>query len=198
MSDRDNQIINDISVASYLPKSSIDTANRIVKLEALIFTRRPWAHAEIERTLNTRNTTTFIATGTIVTKESAPTLDTINKKKTDIGYAILRNTGHEAEIFRIATHTGFRRQGIATHILHAVIDHVKTINRQSAFGSKQSNIRQAVEIFLEVNQSNSCAVEFYERREFKRCGIRKHYYPAPDLSSKREHALVYKRIVHPY
>ena len=81
------------------------------------------------------------------------------------GFAVLRKIGDEAELFRIATSSAHRREGVAAHLLHKILTDAKTAGVRS--------------VFLEVRASNSAAIALYERFGFVNVGHRKSYYAAP-------------------
>ena len=82
-----------------------------------------------------------------------------------VGFCVLRKIGDEAELFRIATSAEFRREGVATHLLHRVITDAKSAGVEK--------------VFLEVRASNAAAIVLYERFGFKSVGVRRGYYTEP-------------------
>jgi ribosomal-protein-alanine N-acetyltransferase len=68
----------------------------------------------------------------------------------------------EAHIATIATHPGFRRQGIARNLLKHALRYM----------SKEG----AVTSFLEVRESNTAAQEMYRQFGYEEVGRRKRYY----------------------
>lgn len=79
----------------------------------------------------------------------------------DVGFALARSTGDEAELLLLATRPGVRRRGIAGALLRAVIDEARG--------------RGVDTIHLEVRAGNE-AVQLYVREGFAKVGERKSYY----------------------
>jgi ribosomal-protein-alanine acetyltransferase len=71
----------------------------------------------------------------------------------------------EAEIFNIAVHKNFRREGIGTFLIRKVIELCRELNVNS--------------IWLEVRETNFDAVKFYQFHDFKEIYSRKNYYYSP-------------------
>jgi ribosomal-protein-alanine N-acetyltransferase len=88
-----------------------------------------------------------------------------------VGYAIARTVSEESELMNIAVHPRYRARGIGAVLLDA------TIRLCGAAG--------AVEMWLEVRESNAGARTLYDSRGFSAVGVRKRYYHAP-----REDAIV--------
>ncbi len=88
-----------------------------------------------------------------------------------VGYMGLIKMFTEADVTNIAVLPDIRRRGIAT----ALLEETLKLARKSG-----------VEVvFLEVRQSNTCAIHLYEKYQFKAISIRKNYYQNPT-----EHAVV--------
>jgi ribosomal-protein-alanine N-acetyltransferase len=81
------------------------------------------------------------------------------------GILIGRTAADEFEILNLAVAPNCRRQGIATRLVTAAMEHA------SAAG--------ALRTYLEVRASNQDAIAFYERLGFAACGRRPHYYQHP-------------------
>ena len=81
------------------------------------------------------------------------------------GYAFARVIAGEAEILNIAVLPLYRRQGVGRRLLDSVVAAV------IAGG--------AVEVFLEVRESNTAARFLYEGRGFRAVGFRTDYYRKP-------------------
>lgn len=79
----------------------------------------------------------------------------------------------EAELLRIATRPGCRRQGLGEKLLAAALAALRA--------------RGIVCLFLEVEESNLPAVRLYEKHGFERVGRRPAYYPSGAA------ALLYRR-----
>lgn len=82
-----------------------------------------------------------------------------------IGYIFGRTVLDEAEVFRLAVASGYRRHGVARKLLaHAVcLLHERRVSR----------------CFLELRSSNEPARKLYEGAGFKQTGCRGKYYSGP-------------------
>ncbi len=78
-----------------------------------------------------------------------------------------------ADIIIIITKKNYSNLGIASSLLSESIDMLKKLN--------------IAKLFLEVRESNTPAINLYEKFKFKKISIRKNYYP-----NNNENALVYK------
>lgn len=87
------------------------------------------------------------------------------------GYAFARVIAGEAEILNIAVLPMFRRRGLGARLLDAALATAETGG--------------AVEVFLEVRESNESARALYRARGFRPVGVRTDYYRKP-----RENALI--------
>ncbi len=83
-----------------------------------------------------------------------------------IGYLCANYRLHEAYLLKLAVHPDFRRQGVATILMHEA--------------KRQLKQRGCVFIYLKVRQSNLSAKAFYEQFGFKIETVRKKYYDDPD------------------
>lgn len=81
------------------------------------------------------------------------------------GYGVFYFACDEGEIPSIAVDESFRRLGIGNEILSGMISF-----------AKEQNIRR---IFLEVRQSNSGAIAFYQKNGFAEVGRRPKFYSHP-------------------
>ena len=88
-----------------------------------------------------------------------------------IGYAITQTVREESELLNIAVDSASRNRGVGALLLDAVIE------RCASAG--------ALEMWLEVRESNAGARSLYDARGFVAVGVRKRYYHAP-----REDAIV--------
>lgn len=79
----------------------------------------------------------------------------------DVGFALARSTGDEAELLLLATRPNARGRGIGGALLRAVIDEARG--------------RGVATIHLEVRAGND-AVQLYVREGFAKVGERKAYY----------------------
>jgi [ribosomal protein S18]-alanine N-acetyltransferase len=82
-----------------------------------------------------------------------------------IGFIAARQTADEAEILNVAVDHTFRRKGVASALLLAVLD---TFRRAAI-----------ARVFLELRESNLPARALYERHGFIRTSRRKSYYSNP-------------------
>jgi [ribosomal protein S18]-alanine N-acetyltransferase len=80
----------------------------------------------------------------------------------DAGLAVCRVAADEAELLTIAVRPAHRRQGLARHLLVAVIDHVRSAGART--------------LFLEVGVDNPVARSLYEAQGFCAVGERRAYY----------------------
>ncbi len=100
------------------------------------------------------------------------------KNKVAVGYCLYNQVFENAEILRIATHSNYQRQGIATQLLEHIFDHLKLANVDG--------------ILLEVREDNGSAIAFYHQFGFEQIAIRKNYYQNADNS--RIDALILRRL----
>jgi ribosomal-protein-alanine N-acetyltransferase len=87
------------------------------------------------------------------------------------GYAITRTVADEAELLNIAVEPSLRKCGIGALLLDAAMERCQSAG--------------ALEMWLEVRESNAGARALYDLRGFVAVGTRKRYYQAP-----REDAIV--------
>ena len=71
----------------------------------------------------------------------------------------------EGQVTNIATHPEFRRHGYGRAVTEALLRYGEECGLAT--------------VFLEVRQSNSAAIEMYEKCGFERIGVRKGFYKAP-------------------
>ncbi|QWR77595.1 ribosomal protein S18-alanine N-acetyltransferase [Candidatus Magnetomonas plexicatena] len=83
-----------------------------------------------------------------------------------IGYLCAQEILDEAQILKLAVLTEFRRCGVGTALLNTLFAALKQHN----FSGK---------IFLEARVSNTAAIEFYKKHNFRPIHIRKDYYDNP-------------------
>ena len=74
-------------------------------------------------------------------------------------------TQTDAEIYNIAVIERIRKQGCGQSLLDAFLDECRA--------------RSAVDVWLEVRESNTAAIRFYERNGFERMQTRNHFYNDP-------------------
>lgn len=73
------------------------------------------------------------------------------------GYVIIFNNSDSLEIMKIGVNPQYREKGFGTILINEI---------------KKSRM----EIFLEVRENNTTAIEFYKKNGFKEAGKRKNYY----------------------
>ncbi len=83
-----------------------------------------------------------------------------------IGYCGALLLCDQADIQTLLVKPQYRRMGVATALLHDVIDHLKD--------------EKVSEVFLEVSATNSAAIKLYTKLNFKNIGIRRNYYKTGD------------------
>ena len=115
----------------------------------------PWSENAIRETLNQEHTLILTAL----------------EDKTLIGYVILYSALEDGEIARIAVEESYRRKKVATRIF-----------RELEMLCADNGVTK---LLLDVRESNSGAVRFYEELGFTRDGRRKNYYSNPT-----EHAIL--------
>ena len=81
------------------------------------------------------------------------------------GFAVLRLSGPEAELLTLAVDPERRREGTGAALVADVLD-----------GARSNG---AVEIFLEVAETNAPAHTLYKKQGFEATGYRKDYYRSP-------------------
>jgi len=79
----------------------------------------------------------------------------------DVGFALVRSTGEEAELLLLATRPAARGRGIGGSLLRAAMEEARG--------------RGAATLFLEVRSGND-AIRLYQREGFGKVGERKAYY----------------------
>jgi [ribosomal protein S18]-alanine N-acetyltransferase len=91
------------------------------------------------------------------------------------GFVVARITGDEAEILNAAVDPAHRRKGVGSALLTTAISAAQAQNAKT--------------IYLEVRESNSAAVSFYQRHAFEKAAERHGYYSSPT-----ENAVVMKKL----
>lgn len=79
-----------------------------------------------------------------------------------VGFAIFWDVVGEAHIIDFAVHPNFRRLGIGTRLMDAVLERARELNAERAT--------------LEVRVSNESAIRLYEKFGFNVAGIRRKFY----------------------
>ena len=82
------------------------------------------------------------------------------------GFMIGRRLVDQAEVLNLAVRMKYRGKGQGTALLAAALEYFTRCGVKS--------------IYLEVRQSNTPAIAFYERHGFAKTGFRKAYYRNPD------------------
>lgn len=140
--------------------ADISDAENIAAIEQESFTHHPWTKAMFQSALADPLYTFYV----------------YEQEGILAGFACMKDAGEEAEIEYIAVAKPFRRRGIATRLLNALIS--------------ASVEKGAQAIFLEVGAQNLPAVALYEKHGFTRISVRKNYY------GEGRDAFVYQRILH--
>jgi len=82
------------------------------------------------------------------------------------GFLVGRRVEDQAEVLNMAVRADHRRNGEGFALLSAALDE---------FG-----LRGVKNVYLEVRESNTRAISFYEKHGFLKSGLRKGYYRSPD------------------
>jgi len=82
------------------------------------------------------------------------------------GFLIGRQVGDQAEVLNLAVASKHRHKGEGAALLGAAL---------GAFGSAGGK-----NVYLEVRESNTDAIAFYEKHGFAKTGLRRGYYREPD------------------
>jgi [ribosomal protein S18]-alanine N-acetyltransferase len=82
------------------------------------------------------------------------------------GFLMGRRVADQAEVLNLAVATTHRRRGEGTALLEAALDEFGLCGTKS--------------VYLEVRESNTGAIAFYEKHGFAKMGGRKAYYRSPD------------------
>ena len=130
---------------------------QIAELEKLCF-NDPWSENSIASELDNRLSCWLVA---------------IADDKV-VGYVGSQTVLGETDMMNIAIHPGYRKQGIATELISALIEAL--------------NERGSHSLMLEVRASNEPAKTLYLKMGFDVVGVRKNYYRNP-----REDALILRK-----
>lgn len=95
---------------------------------------------------------------------------TVKENDEIVGFAGIWNDGFDMHITNIVTKKNKRKLGIASKLLEKLINYSKENKSNS--------------LTLEVNENNIPAIKLYSKYNFKKLGIRKHYY------SQNENAII--------
>ena len=82
------------------------------------------------------------------------------------GFLAGRQVADQAEVLNLAAQEKQRRMGQGSALLQAALEDFK--------------LRGAKSVYLEVRESNTGAIAFYEKHGFAQTGLRKGYYRNPD------------------
>jgi ribosomal-protein-alanine N-acetyltransferase len=82
------------------------------------------------------------------------------------GFLVGRLVADQAELLNLAVSGSQRREGAGTALL--------------ARAFQEWHSRGAKTVYLEVRESNTGAIAFYEKHDFAKTGLRKGYYRSPD------------------
>lgn len=82
------------------------------------------------------------------------------------GFLVGRRVGDQAEVFNLAVKYACRCKGHGTGLLKAAL--------------QELTLQGALSVYLEVRESNTGAIAFYEKQGFSKSGYRKGYYRDPD------------------
>ncbi|WLD58956.1 ribosomal protein S18-alanine N-acetyltransferase [Salinispirillum sp. LH 10-3-1] len=96
-----------------------------------------------------------------------------------VGFCVGLLVADEMSILNVAVAADQQRQGIGSQLLHRAF--------------KACEEAGALEVFLEVRQSNESAQALYHKLDFHVVGIRENYYPR--MPEGREHALIMARTI---
>ena len=95
-----------------------------------------------------------------------------------LGFLVANQIGADWELENIVVAPAFRRKGLATRLLHALLTRACETKSES--------------VFLEVRQSNQAARALYGRQGFEESGRRTGYYANPE-----EDAVLYRLTLRP-
>lgn len=123
----------------------------------------PWTESTFRSLLERKGTGLWVAV-------------TAAEREEVVGYAVVWAVLEQAELGNVAVAEAFRRRGLATRLVHAVVDWLR--------------VQGVRELYLEVRESNAAARALYQGLGFRPIGRRKGYYSRP-----REDALVLRRPV---
>jgi len=90
------------------------------------------------------------------------------------GFIVAHDLGEEVEIENIAVAIEYRRKGLGSELLSVV--------------TREAESRRCKSLVLEVRESNTAAIKFYENHGFSEAGRRRGYYAGPV-----EDALLYRK-----
>ncbi|MGB1090853.1 MAG: ribosomal protein S18-alanine N-acetyltransferase [Oceanobacter sp.] len=97
----------------------------------------------------------------------------IQLDKTPVGFAVVTRVVGEAELLDIAVHPDYQGKGLGEELMNHVLELAS---------------QDCERLFLEVRESNTPAIQLYEKLGFCQVGVRRNYYPS---EKGREDALLY-------
>lgn len=97
----------------------------------------------------------------------------IEKDGQVVGFCLLQPVLDEANLLLMAVDPQYQGQGLGYKLLNESLNLLKN---------------NPVQIFLEVRQSNTAAINLYEKSDFHQIDLRKNYYP--NLDGTKEHAVI--------
>ncbi|MEO6410273.1 MAG: ribosomal protein S18-alanine N-acetyltransferase [Burkholderiaceae bacterium] len=100
-----------------------------------------------------------------------------------VAYGVLMLAPGEAQLLNLSVVPDVRRQGLGRTLLRRFVDDARRLG--------------ALQLFLEVRESNVAAILLYEAEGFARVARRNGYYPAAFPGARREDALVMRRALYP-
>lgn len=82
------------------------------------------------------------------------------------GFLIGKQVTDQAEVFNLVVKPAYRRKHVGSAILSATL--------------REFDSRGATNVYLEVRESNTAAIAFYQKHGFRTTGRRERYYRDPD------------------
>ena len=151
---------------TFMPMQPSDM-RAVMALEAISHSH-PWTQGNFLDSLTAGHWAYCIRPEVAVKAELAPNLPTL------WGYCILYPAVDELHLLNITIDPVLRRNGIGSRVMQAI--------EGIAIQQKMSRI------ILEVRPSNIPAVKLYEHMGYAISGVRRDYYPADEVTGKREDA----------
>ena len=151
---------------TFMPMQPSDMRT-VMSLEAISHSH-PWTQGQFLDSLTAGHWAYCIRPETTVKAESLSNLPAL------WGYCILYPAVDEMHLLNITIDPVLRRNGIGSRVMQA-IEGIATQQKMSR-------------IILEVRPSNIPAVKLYERMGYAIIGVRRGYYPADEVTGKREDA----------
>jgi ribosomal-protein-alanine N-acetyltransferase len=96
-----------------------------------------------------------------------------------VAYGVLMLGPGEAQLLNLSVVPDMRRQGLGRELLRRFVDDARRLG--------------ALQLFLEVRESNFAAIALYQGEAFIRIARRDRYYPPAFTGARREDALVMRR-----